>query len=361
MAIMSALRQHIRMICAREIQNSIAESVKQVLEDKIDYHGLRDKFKITDTEIVYKPTESLFVFKGLQKHTVGGVKSMEGFNRLFVEEAQSVSKKSLETAIPTLRADDTELWFAWNPYKPDDPVEKLFAGYEDDPNFALVTVNYWDNPWLSQANKEEAERDKIRDPDKYAHVWCGEYIQNSEARVFRNWRVEAFETPQNARFYFGADWGFANDPTVLVRCFIVGRTIYVDQEVCQVGCAIDATPRLFDRIPGSRDWQITADSARPETIDYMRRHGFPRIVHAVKGTDSVKDGVEFLKSYDIIVHPRCENTIRELRMYSYETDKQTGEVLPVLADRDNHVIDALRYALESVRRAMRVKVEGLRI
>jgi len=358
---MRALSGHTRAVCGREVQNSIADSVKQLIEDKIQHHGLVSHFRITDNEITYSKTNSLFVFRGLRNHTVASIKSLEGFNVLWLEEAQTISQKSLDLAIPTFRAPGAEIWASWNPYKATDPIDKMFRDGEGDEDFACVTVNYWDNPWFPDELRKDMERDKIRDPDKYAHVWCGEYIQNTEARVFRNWTVDQFDTPTNARFYFGADWGFANDPTVLVRCFIAGRKIFVDQEVCQVGCAIDATPRLFDRIPGAREWQITADSARPETIDYMRRHGYPRIVPALKGQDSVKDGVEFLKSYDIVVHPRCENTIRELRMYSYETDKQTGEILPILADRDNHVIDSLRYALESLRRASRVSVEPLRI
>jgi len=107
-----------------------------------------------------------------------------------------------------------------------------------------------------------------------------------------------------------------------------------------VGCEIDMLPDLFDRVPDARKWFITADSARPETISYMQRHGFPRINSAIKGAKSVEEGVEFLKSFDIIVHPRCQHTIDELTMYSYKTDPLTGQVLPVLADRHNHCLVA---------------------
>jgi phage terminase large subunit len=187
----------------------------------------------------------------------------------------------------------------------------------------------------------------------------------SEARVFRNWRVMAFETPIGVRFYFGADWGFSVDPTVLVRCFIGrfdengevvpdymnGDTLFIDMERYQVGCEIDNTPALFKQIPGSQDWPMTADSARPETISYMQRNGFPRIQPSVKGQGSVEDGIEFMKNFDIVVHPRCPHTIDELSQYAYKIDKKTNEVLPVLEDKKNHVIDAVRYALESTRRS----------
>jgi phage terminase large subunit len=105
-------------------------------------------------------------------------------------------------------------------------------------------------------------------------------------------------------------------------------------------------------VPGAEKWPLTADSARPETIAHMRKHGFPKIVAAVKGARSLEEGVEWLKSYDIVVHPRCKHLIDELTLYSYKVDPLTAQVLPVLEDKDNHVIDALRYACEGARRAM---------
>jgi phage terminase large subunit len=209
------------------------------------------------------------------------------------------------------------------------------------------------------------EWDRNRDPDKYAHVWLGAYIRNSEARVFRNWRVEEFETPAKVTWYFGADWGFSVDPTVLVRCWISDRTLYVDREVYKVGCEIDHTPALFDKLdpdnPGmARRWRITADSARPETISYMKRKGYSRILEAKKGAGSLEDGIEFLRSYDIVVHPRCKKTIDELTFYSYKTDPHTSEILPILEDKHNHVIDALRYAVETLRLSSTYTLEHIR-
>jgi phage terminase large subunit len=361
MALREAVSGHTRMVCGREIQNSIDDSVKQLLEDKINEFGLTDSFRVTDREISYEPTDSLFVFRGLRNHTVASIKSMEGFNRLWLEEAQTISQKSIDLAFPTFRTKGSQIWCSWNPNDASDPIDRFFRENEGDEDFVCVRANYWDNPWFPDELRSDKDRDKRRDPDKYAHVWCGEYQRASEARVFRNWKTEEFDTPQGTRFYFGADWGFSVDPTALVRCWIKGRTLYIDQEAVQVGCEIDRTPALFDTVPGSREWQITADSARPETISYMQRNGFPRIKHALKGKDSVQDGIEFLKSHDIVVHPRCEYTIRELSRYAYKTDRLTGEVLKDLEDKENHVIDALRYALEGVRRASTVKTEELRI
>jgi phage terminase large subunit len=140
-----------------------------------------------------------------------------------------------------------------------------------------------------------------------------------------------------------------------VRCYLDGKRLYVDHEAYMVGCEIDQLPDLFMRVPDSTKWFITADTARPETISYMQRHGFPKINAAIKGAKSVEEGVEFLKSYDIVVHPRCKHTIDELTLYSYVVDDLTGQVTPKLADKDNHVIDALRYACEGARRTLRDK------
>lgn len=349
--------EHHRVACLREFQSSMRESVKQLLEDKIAALGVDHLFNSTDTEI-RGPNDSLIVFKGLQggptQRAANALKSLEGFTRAWVEEAQSISQRSLAIMTPTFRrgqgmSADPEMYFSWNPIGKDDPVERLFREHDDDdPDFICVTATYRDNPWFPDDLRRDMERDRARDPDRYAHVWLGEYQRNSEARVFRNWRIAEFETPEDVRFYFGADWGFAIDPTVLVRCWLHGRTLYVDQEAHSVACEIDHTPALFDRVPGARKWPIRADSARPETISFMRRAGFS-ISPAVKGPNSVEDGIEFLKSHDIVVHPRCRHTIDELSRYAYKVDRRTDEVLPVLEDKNNHVIDALRYALEGAR------------
>lgn len=343
--------EHQRVACAREYQSSIKDSVKQLIEDKIVEFGLSPDFHITDREIVYRPTDSLFVFKGLDGKSADSFKSLEGFTRLFVEEAQTLSANSLEKTTPTMRTENAEMYFAWNPEKPSDPIDKYFKENAGDRDFIHVKVNYHDNPWFPEGLRRDMERDKRRDPDKYAHIWLGGYKRLSGARVFTNWRIEAFHTPSDARFFFGADWGFSNDPTVLIRCWLKGKTLYVDQEAYKIGCKIADTPALFEKIEGAKIWPIRADSARPETIEHMKDNGFPKMEAAQKGPNSVADGVEFLKSYDIVVHPRCRYTIDELSFYSYKIDKKTNEVMPVLSDKKNHVIDSLRYAVEGIRKS----------
>lgn len=345
------LRPGTNMVCIREIQRTLKHSSKKLIETKIRALGVADQFDIQEKQIV-TPGGGLIIFEGMQNHNADSIKSLEGFDIAWVEEAQTLSQTSLDMLRPTLRKPGSELWFSWNPRHANDPVDNFFRGGEKPPRSIIVEANWWDNPWFDETELvEERDYDRRRDPDKYAHVWMGQYLKNSEARVFKNWKEDEFETPADARFYLGADWGFSVDPTVLVRCWIKDRNLFVDFEAWQVGCEIDRTPALFDKVPGARKWPIKADSSNPQSISYMRRHGFENISPSVKGPGSVEEGVEFLKGYDIIVHPRCTHVIDELTMYSYEVDKQTGEVLPKLADKKNHTIDALRYAVEGVRRA----------
>lgn len=350
-----AAQKPLRIMAAREIQKSIEDSTKRLWEDKIKALGLEGHYHVLKSEIRgYNGT--LIRFAGLRTNP-DAIKSAEGFDILDIEEANTVSQESLDLAIPTFRKPGSEIWARWNPRDATDPIDKMFRGEKGPPpGAALMPVSWRDNRWLSDELRAEIEHARRTDPEKYAHVWEGAYRTMSEARVFRNWRVEEFETPPDAEFYFGADWGFSVDPTVLVRCFIIGRTLYVDAEAYAVGCAIDKTPDLFDTVAGAREWVIRADSARPETIDYMKRNGYPRIQAARKGAGSVEEGVEFLKSYDIVVHPRARHVIEELTFYSWKVDKLTGDIQPVLADKDNHTIDALRYAVEGVRRNKGVHV-----
>ncbi len=356
--IIKSIQKPLRVMCAREIQKSIKDSVKRLLDDEIERLDLGAMFVSTDTEI-RGANGSLFLFSGLRSN-IDSVKSMEGLDICWVEEAQNVSQNSLDVLIPTIRKPESQLYFSWNPKYPTDPVDVLF-GESLPPKTVKRVVNFDDNPWFPDVLRDEMEYDQRRDPDKYMHVWRGEYVRNSETRVFKNWKIEEFTAPAEAIHRLGADWGFAVDPTTLVRCHIIGRTLYVDYEAYMVGCEILNTPDLFMTVPESEMWPMVADSARPETISHMRRNGFPKIMAAVKGPKSVEDGVEWLKSYNIIVHPRCTHTIDELTLYSYKTDPLTNKILPVLEDKKNHVIDALRYACEGVRRAAVKKTDKVQL
>ena len=345
------LKPGLRAVCVREVQRSLSQSVKRLIEDKIEKLGVGRLFDVQEAKI-RTPGDGLMIFQGMQNHTADSIKSLEGYDVAWCEEAQSLSQRSLDLLRPTLRKPGSELWFSWNPDQATDPVDVLLRGDYPPPDAVVLEVNYSDNPFFPDVLKAEMEYDKRRDPDKYAHIWRGKYRQNSEARVFRNWKVEEFSTDPAWILRQGADWGFSVDPSVIVQCAIVGRTLYVIHEAYRVGCEVDFLPDLFRTVPDAERWPTIADSARPETISYMQRHGFPKMLAAVKGARSLEEGIAFLQGYDIVVHPRCTHTIDELTAYSYEFDPLTQLVLPKLRDKDNHVIDSLRYACEGARRAM---------
>jgi len=350
------IEEHVRdqdqcSVCIREVQRSLSQSVKKLLENKIQALGVGHYFIIQESVIKSANGEGLIIFQGMQNHTAESIKSLEGYHRAWIEEAQSLSQRSLDLLRPTIRQEKSEIWFSWNPYAAKDPVDALLRGEIPPSDAIVIEVNFEDNPFFPDTLRKEMEYDRSRDIDKYNHVWLGEYKKNSEARIFKNWVIKEFEANEDVTFRYGADWGFAQDPTVLTRCYIEGRKLYIDYEAVKIECEIPDTPRLFYQVPDSEKWRIIADSARPEMISYMRKHGFPKIKASKKGKGSIEEGIEWLKSYDIIVHPRCKETISELTNYSYKIDKHTEEILPLIEDDNNHIMDALRYACESIRRA----------
>ncbi len=347
--VLMAAAQPLRILAAREIQRSIRDSSKRLLDDRIAALGLKPRYRST-AEGIKGRNGSQFLFAGLRSNPES-IKSMEGIDIAWVEEAATVSQRSLDILVPTIRKPGSELWFTWNPRDPSDPVDVMFRRGPPRPDAILARVDYADNPWFPAVLEAERLWDRARDAEKYAHVWEGAYRLHAETRVFRRWRIDSLAVPKGARPYYGADWGFAADPTVLVRCYLFEGILYIDREAYRVGCPISEIGALLRGVEGTHGraaWPITADSARPELIDHLRREGF-RIKPARKGKGSVEEGVAFLQNHDIVVHPACRHAIDELTLYAYRTDPLTGDILPVLEDRHNHVIDALRYALEAVR------------
>ena len=350
LAVEMSLLEKCDIVCIREVQKTLDQSVKKLIEVKANELGVADRFRFLRSHIE-SDLGGVITFQGMQDHTADSIKSLEGYKYAWVEEAQTLSQRSLDLLRPTLRMPGSQLWFSWNPNFESDPVDVLLRGPNPPPGSVVVKANWSDNPWFPDVLKAELEYDRQRDPEKFQHIWLGEYQRNSSARVFRNWKVEEFERPEGTIYRMGADWGYAIDPSVLVRCSVDGKRLYIDHEAYMIGCDIDQLPDLFDRVPESRKWFITADSARPETIAYMRKNGYPKMNAAIKGAKSVEEGIAFLQSYDIIVHPRCQHVIDELTMYSYKVDPLTAQVLPILEDKNNHCMDALRYACEGIRKA----------
>lgn len=341
--ILFSMKSRIRVLCTRQLQTSIKDSVHKLLCDSIYSLKLEPYFDITrDTIRCHNGSE--FIFKGLQNQT-NEIKSIEGIDYCWVEEAQSVSEESWEVLIPTIRKEGSEIWVTFNPDREEDATYKRFV-LNPPPDSIAQLVNYYDNPWFPDVLRKEMEYDKEVDYGKYEHVWLGKTVIDTDAQVYHDkFELKEFETPDGVTFYFGADWGFANDPTAVIRCFIKEQCLYIDYESGGVGVEFEELPQLFNKIPGINRWDIRADSARPETISYMSRQGY-RVKPCPKWKGSVEDGIEYIRSFrKIYVHPRCKHTYEEFKFYSYKQDKNTGDILPIVLDKNNHYMDALRYAL----------------
>jgi len=343
--LLEGFKNKLRILCCREVQNSIADSVHSLLKDLINQNEHFQKFyKITDKEIT-GANGTQFLFKGLKKETAGSIKSVEGIDVCWVEEAQFISQYSLDILTPTIRKDNSKIIFTMNPTNDDDPV---YVNYVLKPRLDTVRceVNYVDSIFFSEVLRREMEYDKAHDIDKFNHIWMGQTVKHSDAQIFKGkWVVDDFVTPEGMTFYHGVDWGFANDSLAMVRCYIYDNKLYIDREVGGVGIELEDIVREFDKIDTSRKWRSYADNARPETISYIKRQGFD-IAPCDKWKGSVEDGIEYIKGFDkIIIHERCKNTQYEFRAYSYKTDKQTGLILPVIVDANNHYVDAIRYSL----------------
>jgi phage terminase large subunit len=342
--LIQASMRPLRILCTRELQNSIQDSVHRLLTDQAEMLGL--PFKATQREITHA-NGSLFIFDGL-RYNPTKIKSLEGVDVAWVEEAERVSEDSWQILIPTIRKSGSEIWVTFNPDQETDPTYRRFV-QNPPPGAWVAKVSSTDNPWLPAELKAEREYLYRVDPDAAAHVWGGECRTATDAQILRGkWIVEEFEPGEEwGGPYHGADFGFAQDPSTLVRCWIHARTLYVERESYAIGLELDDTAGRWQRdVPDAEHYVIRADNARPESISYLRRHGVPRIEGVTKWKGSVQDGIAHLRQYErIIIHPRCRHAADEARHWSYKVDARTGDVLPDVADGSEHIWDAVRYAL----------------
>ena len=354
----------LKCVCIREIQKTLTYSAKLLLENKITSLGYGRLFSIQRSEIRRIGGSGVIIFVGMQDHNAESIKSLESFDIAWVEEAQSISQRSLKLLRPTLRSPGSELWFSWNPEQPEDAVDAFLRpeGRELDPERFLVTrVNWNMNSFITQTLLDEMEDDRATDTDYYLHVWEGEYNKKSKVQVFGGaWRIEEFTVqPSWDGPYYGADWGFSQDPTVAVRLWIdwaedkdYKKRLYIEYDRADYDLALDEIARTWiEHIPGIFDHVVKADCSQPQTIKHVRSPGkkedreyIPKLRAAKKWSGSVEDGIKYMKSFDIVIHPRCEQTIKEMKMYKFKENK-AGEILRDIIDAHNHCVDSCRYSL----------------
>lgn len=335
------------ILCCREIQNSIKESVHAELTRAIRSEPFLEKFYTIGETFINGINGTRYIFRGLYRN-LDSIKSIPGVTICWIEEAETVSEPSWRVLIPTIREPGSEIWLTWNPESSDSATNKRFI--QSPPNdMKIVTMNYQDNPWFTDELEGERLNDLKRDSEMYEHIWNGEYITRTEAQIFKdNWRIESFEPAHDWTTLHGLDFGFANDPTCMIKCHVYDNRLFIEYDAGSVGLKLDHTADFMKaNVPGCEKYTIRADNARPESIDYLKRHGLPLIESCSKGKGSIEDGIAHIKSYDeIVIHPRCTAMIRERRLYSFRIDKLSGDVLPVILDAHNHRWDATRYALE---------------
>jgi phage terminase large subunit len=340
----------LRILCAREVQKSIADSVHQLLCDQIAALGLQKWYKITDTQITGK-NGTTFIFAGLLRN-INNIKSLEGVDIVWIEEAEKVSKVSWRKLIPTIRKAGSQIWVTYNPDEEDDPTHKKFGSDNPadwPPDCEVIEMNWWDNPWFPEELRKEMEYDYKVDPDTAAHVWEGKCNSRSDAQILRGkWIVEAFEShPTWDGPYFGQDFGFGPDPAATTKSWIWEKKLFIEYEAGGHGLKNNELNSVIRTIPGAASHVIRADCSRPETIAHLSEDFGLNMVGCKKWEGCVEDGIQYLRSFEqIIVHPRCVQTKKECRLYKYKIDRVTGDILAVVADRWNHYIDSLRYAHE---------------
>lgn len=337
-----------RILCTRELQVSIRESMHAELRNAIASEPwLAAHYDITENTIRGK-NGTEFIFRGL-RHNMSSIKSMAQIDLCLVEEAEDVPAQSWLDLEPTIRTPGSEIWAIWNPKRDGSPIDKLLRK-RLPPRAQVVQMNYSDNPWFPTVLEEQrAHHRAVLDPNTYAHIWEGAYLENSDSQIFADrFSVEEFAPGTDWDGpYIGLDFGFAADPTAAVKVWVHNNCLWIEQEAGRNKLELDETGAFVaDRIPDAATNVIRADSARPESISYLKRNGLPKIQSCEKWAGSVEDGIAHIKSYrKVIIHPQCKETINEFRLYSYKVDRLTGDIKPDIVDAFNHYIDAIRYAI----------------
>ena len=354
-----------RVLCVREFQASIPESFHAELKAAIASQPWLEAHYDVGRDYLRGANGSEFIFRGLRRNEQS-IKSLAKVDLTIVEEAEDVPETSwLALEATVFRQPKSELWAIWNPRADGSPVDRRFR--KEPPESALIAeVNWNDNPYFPDGLKALRERQqRLLDPATYAHVWEGAYLENSDAQVFGSKaKVEPFEPnprlPEWQGPFYGGDFGFSQDPTAAVECWMRGDNFYIRREEFRTGLELDDTaPFVVGAIPGFEREVSRWDSARPESISHLNRHGLPMARAVTKWPGSVEDGIAWLRSWgSIIIHPDCANMQREARLYSYKTN-ENGDVTTKIIDAHNHGWDAVRYAVQPMIRGGSDQIFGV--
>jgi len=336
------------ILCCREIQKSIADSLYATIVSTIYKYELQSYFKIIQGEITNNLTGARFIFAGL-KSNITSIKSINKLRVVLVDEAENVTDNSWSYLRPTPRYGQVRFYVVFNPRFEQDATWQQFIINKDDRTLH-ITINWHDNPWFPDALERQRQRDLKGDAGRYAWIWEGKFLQISDSSILaKKLKVLDFEiTKEFGTPYIGIDWGFSVDPTAIIECYHYNDCLYITNAAAKVGLELDDTAKyLINNAPNVLKYTSRADSARPETISKVKKE-IPLITACNKWKGSVEDGVVFLQSFNAIyIHPNAEACYGELSAYSYKTD-DSGEPTTIIQDADNHYADALRYAIEPI-------------
>lgn len=346
----------VNWLCCRNVGNTIKRSVFNEVTKSISSMGVKQYFAInkSDMLITCKLNEKQIMFCGLDD--VEKVKSITPANgvleRIFIEEATEIKRDAYMQLKKRLRGKSTHskhIFMAFNPILKSHWIYKEFFGkwednktvYEDEDKL-IVKTTYKDNVFLTDEDRKLLEDET--DPYFYNVYSLGNWGILGNV-IFKNWRVEDISNfiPQFDRVHCGCDFGFSSDPNALIKVHYdkKRKRIYVYDEWYQAGMTDDELLRVCKRFCGNQ--YLICDSAEPKTIDFLATNNV-RAVGAVKGADSINRGIRWLQGCEIIIDVRCQNFKNEIEQYRWQEDKN-GNAMAKPIDKNNHLIDALRYSL----------------
>lgn len=316
--------------------------------------------KESPLEITYIPTGQKIYFRGLDDPLkVTSITVEHGYLCwAWIEEAYELGNEnnfnmldeSIRGAIPPETKLFKQITLTFNPWNEHHWIKKRFFDNPDDETLAMTT-NYLCNEWLDDADHKVFETMRKNNPRRYRVAGLGDW-GIVEGLVYENWEEKVFDIDEirrlvSVRSAFGLDFGYTNDPSALF-CGLIDeavKTIWVFDEMYQYGMSNEEIATEITNM-GYRKERIRAESAEPKSIDRLYNLGISHIQQARKGKDSVNNGIDFIQDFHIIVHPRCVNFITEISNYTWDTDTKTGKRLNKPIDDFNHLMDAMRYALE---------------
>ena len=365
----NAMRDKINVLCVREYQSSIPRSVYKELKTFIDENNLSpNHFTIKHDKIV-GANGSEMIFAGIARDPMS-IKGIPDIDICFIEEAEALSEDSWDILLPTLyKNPKVKILVAFNPKeRMSATYQKLIVNSEFLPSPLIkIHTNYDDNPFLSPLSKRAIELMRLKDYARFEHIYLGKPLDMDESVIFKDcFKVERMELSRLLPTRYGLDFGFSPDPLAFVKIVIVDKdTLYIDKEIYAVGLLpSQIKKRILSVCPEAINQLIYADSSRNDTIAELCNDGL-RVKGAVKGKGSIESGIEFLKGKKIIINPDCANTRFEFYNYKLKQDKVTGEIVPIPVDKNNHIIDCCRYAMNdeitSVRRRLNVSNSVLRM